>query len=236
MWAELAPRRKTVAVRPAPPLWTTSTPGTARRSSNVEVLPAAAIVAASTTVTELPTWSAGVAVRFAETTTCSVRSVGRIAAASGEAELCGAACGAASVGAAASRAENARTTTCGRRAVRRPEGMAGLLSPPRGQEKKRTAWPGQVSWLTFILLAAPSRLPAVAGAERSAPWRLSSRSQSRGGGRFALPSLGPGICGVHGRNPANGRILRSSRDAAIDRGRERRPGAAPPAKLFLPNP
>jgi hypothetical protein len=44
----------------------------------------------------------------------------------------------------------------------------------------------QVSWLTFILITAPSHL--VYG-RTVACLRLSSRSQSRGGGRFPLPSL-----------------------------------------------
>ena len=44
----------------------------------------------------------------------------------------------------------------------------------------------QVSWLTFILLTAPSHH---ALGMTVAILRLSSRSQSRGGGRLALPSL-----------------------------------------------
>ena|GEM_PF-3429895 len=44
----------------------------------------------------------------------------------------------------------------------------------------------QVSWLTFILLAAPSHH---ALGMTVTILRLSSRSQSRGGGRLALPSL-----------------------------------------------
>jgi len=44
----------------------------------------------------------------------------------------------------------------------------------------------QVSWLTFVLLTAPSRH---ALGMTVAILRLSSRSQSRGGGRLALPSL-----------------------------------------------
>jgi hypothetical protein len=44
----------------------------------------------------------------------------------------------------------------------------------------------QVSWLAFILLTTPSHQ---ALGMTVAILRLSSRSQSRGGGRLALPSL-----------------------------------------------
>jgi hypothetical protein len=62
----------------------------------------------------------------------------------------------------------------------------------------------QVSWLTFILLTAPSRY---ALGVTVAILRLSSRSQSRGGGRYALPSLNR--CPVKAQMPVEKRLALS---------------------------
>jgi hypothetical protein len=68
---DVAPRMNTLVVAPAPPLWTTSRPGTSRRSSSTSVFPLFSICSRGMTVTEADTDGSSSGARVADTTTFS---------------------------------------------------------------------------------------------------------------------------------------------------------------------
>ncbi|MBA7615514.1 hypothetical protein ES703_22795 [subsurface metagenome] len=181
--SDLAPRINTEVCPPGPPDRTTSRAGTVRRTSRTVVFCLSSICWLVMTVIELPTSLDGVSILVAVTTTSSIFSSFALFSLLSDCFV---------VSGASVSSDSWAATTLGTTNSNASNTVAIMHSlfiffsfPPSRNVVKDSGFV-QVSWLTFILLTAPSH---AASGGTVACLRLSSRSQSRGGERFALPSL-----------------------------------------------
>ena len=234
---ELAPRMKTEVLPPGGPLRDTSTPGTVRSSSATVTARRASISARSMTVTALPTRRRGVSSACAETTISSLT----VAAGSALVVVLRRGAVVRRPGGGRRRCERCGSLRKQRKSRRRGATGRGASRrspfPPRGSVGGfRSTRPG------LLALVRPTRR-AFPSSRTVAVVRLSSRSQSRGGGGLTPPSLGPdALCGrdasrvpvgpVEGRPGAGARPARAAAAGARRRGAagRRRRGAPSPGR------